>query len=199
MQCAGSRVRTCYFSTVTSRSIWLLVALSLGVVACAEAKQAWQNVSTGTKRAFRSIGKTCPDGVPGRAVGTPDADGALGCFQKAVGAEDPELLLRIVCHGRAPADCKHGPTAEKEAAAGIKQFSKHDWRDVLGSWSESDAVTVYAIDNLEKTLNVSTVTTCRIAEPASAGDAGVGTRERGWAVCDVDEMPREAARKKSDS
>lgn len=174
------------------------------VVACAEAKEAWQNVSTGTKHAFRSIGKTCPDGAPGRAVGTPEPDAALGCFQKAVGDEDPKLLLRIVCHGRAPADCKHGAAAEKEAAAGMKEFARKNWRDVIGSWNESDTVTVYAIDNLpdsakgEKSTNVSTVTTCRIAEPVTAGDAGASSKaDLGWAVCDVDEIARATAGKKS--
>jgi hypothetical protein len=189
---------------VISRFRLLFWLVPVALVACAEAKQAWKDVSTGTKRAFRTIGKTCPEGVPGRAVGTPDSDGALGCFQKAVGEEDPKLLLRIVCHGRTPADCKHGATADKEATAGVKQFAKNEWRDVLGSWSESDNVTVYAIDNLEKTSVVSTVTTCRIAEPPPTGDAGassgkVAADDLGWAVCDVDRMPREAARKKSDS
>lgn len=172
------------------------IALALLGMACAEAKQAWKDVSTGTKRAFRSIGKSCPDGIAGRAVGTPEADAALGCFQKAVGDEDPELLLRIVCHGRAAADCKHGPTAASEAAAAVKQYAKNSWRDVLGSWSESEHVTVYAIDNLEKTSNVSIVTTCRIATPATGDDAGAPPL--GWAVCDIGVMAREAARKKSE-
>lgn len=187
---------------------YCLSALLLSVlfVACAETKQALKDIQTGTKHAFRSIGKSCPEGVPGRAVGAPDADGALGCFQKAVGTEDGELLLRIVCHGRTPASCKHLPNARKEADEGVKQFAKESWTDLLGSWNEpGDKVTVYAIDNKPKTSNVSTVTVCRIAElpPSSAAAADAGSSpasaELGWAVCDVDEMPRDAARKKSGS
>lgn len=187
------------------RTRLLLLLVLVPVVACAEAKNAWKNLTTGTKHAVRSIGKTCPEGVAGRAVGTPDADAALGCFQKAVGDEDPKLLLRIVCHGRAPADCKHGPSAEKEAAAGMKEFTRKNWRDVTGSWNESETVTVYAFDNLpdtakgDKSANVSTVTTCRIAEPVAPGDAGkVAAADLGWAVCDVDETARATAGKKSE-
>ena len=57
---------------------------------------------------------------------------------------------------------------------------------------------VYAIDNLDDSKNVSTVTLCRIAE-IPADDAGAGSGARGWAVCDVGEMPRDAAKKKSES
>lgn len=178
-----------------------LALLPLALWACAETKQAWKDISTGTKHAFRSIGKSCPDAAPGRAVGAPDADGALGCFQKAVGTEDPELLLRIVCHGRSPASCKHDASAQKEAEAGVKQFAKNSWTDVLGSWTESgDKVTVYAIDNQAKSGLVSTITVCRIAEPpANGGAADAGAAALGWAVCDVDQMSREIAEKKSGS
>lgn len=187
---------------VRLRVAFLLVPLA-AFVACAETKQALREISTGTKRAFRSIGKSCPEGAKGRAVGAADADGALGCFQKAVGTEDPELLLRIVCHGRAPANCKHDDGDAKTAEAEVKQLAKSSWTDVLGSWTDaSDKVTVYAIDNLEKTDRVSTVTACRIAEPppSSAGTTDAGAPSGlGWAICDVDTTSREAARKKTGS
>ena len=181
---------------------FLVVPLGL-FVACAETKQALNEISTGTKRAFRSIGKTCPEGAKGRAVGAADADAALGCFQKAVGSEDPELLLRIVCHGRAPMHCKHDEGDTKTAETEVKQLAKSTWTDILGSWTDaSEKVTVYAIDNQRTTDRVSTVTACRIAEPlpsdAAGSDAGAAPG-LGWAICDVDSMLRETARKKSGS
>lgn len=183
--------------SVRARVLVLLTPVLL--LACAQTKQAWKDLSTGTKRAFRSFGKSCPAAAEGRAVGAADADAAFGCFQKAVGAEDPELLLRIVCHARTPASCKHEPNAQTDARASVHELAKDSWTDVFGSWTEAGGkVTVYAVDNKRKTDRVSTVTVCRIAEPPPATeDAGSGAGELGWAVCDVDEMARDAARKKS--
>ena len=169
----------------------------LGVAACAESKEAWRNVSTDTKHAFGGLGKSCPEALPGRASGADAPDGALSCFQKAVGSEKPELLLRIVCHGRSAASCKHTAAAERDVTAGLKELAKHSWTDVLGSWPETPGkVVVYAIDNREREGLVSTVTVCKIADtPATDADGGK-SEEVGWAVCDVDELARDAAKKK---
>jgi len=85
----------------------------------------------------------------------------------------------------------------------VKQLAKSTWTDILGSWTDaSEKVTVYAIDNQRTTDRVSTVTACRIAEPppsdAAGADAGAAPG-LGWAICDVDSMSRETARKKSGS
>lgn len=184
---------------VKSKTLLLALPYLAALVACAESKQVWNDFTANTKRAMRTLGKSCPPELPGRASGTAEPEGALGCFQKAVAENDPQLLLRVVCHSKSAASCKHEKSAEADARTALGQLGKHPWNDILGAWNDKpDAVKVYAIDNLEDSPNVSTVTLCRIAE-IPRGDAGAGSAELGWAVCDVDQMPREAAKKKSDS
>src|SRR5207249_3467048 len=115
-----------------------------------------------TDRALLSlsqIGVSCPDPVEGRAVGTETADGAFGCFGKAVSTRSRDLLIRVVCSGKTTATCRQTDETRSEADKTLTQLSKLSWTSgVLGSWNESESVTVYAVDNQGNDKRVSAVT-----------------------------------------
>ncbi|HEU4411024.1 MAG TPA: hypothetical protein VFS43_37575 [Polyangiaceae bacterium] len=131
-------------------------------------------------------GGSCPDAVPGRAVGSESAGGAFGCFRKAVEGRSVDLMLRVTCQSRSPSSCKQGADTKRAAEETMGDLSRMPWRDVVGRWVEVDnQVEVYAVDTYPREKRVTTVTLCRIVDK---------TR---WAVCEVGEMAREVAERKA--
>jgi hypothetical protein len=133
-------------------------------------------------------GGSCPDETPGQAAGADSAEAAFRCFRKAVEERSTDLMLRVTCQGRSPSSCKHNAETKRSAQEAMNDLAQMAWRDVVARWPEADNQTeVYAVDTYPREKRVSTVKLCRIVEK---------TR---WAVCEIGEMPREAAERKGKS
>ena len=162
------------------------LALASGVFALV----ACDRLQASTDRAIARLsgkpaGGGCPEAVPGRAVGAETPEGAVACFQQAVAEKSAPLMLRVTCHGRAPASCKQTEAIEKEAEKLMADLAKLPWDTQLGSWQDPQKATVFAIDTHPGQKTVSTLTVCKIAE----GDR--------WAVCETGEVSRAEAEKRA--
>ena len=109
-------------ATFGTRAAAVLTLTALA--ACAESQQAWRELTANAKTAVRTLGKSCPPELAGRASGTAEPDAALACFQKAVAEGDAHRLLAIVCHSHAPASCKHTAGDETEAKEAMAAYGR---------------------------------------------------------------------------